>query len=288
MNITNRLHRREAMRLASLGLAAAASGTGANSDPKLVAKKPTNDFHGLKVGLASYSTRKLSVDDTIACCKRVAVHYIALKDAHLKLTSTPEERRAVRQKFADSGIQVVGCGVIYLKNDEAEIRHALEYARDLGAATAVVGSNAETVPTIAKVVKDFDLRVAIHNHGPEDKLGAYSPLDVFEWVKNVDTRVGICLDAGHTLRCGVDPSAAAVQCASRLYDIHNKDLAEAAPKSKGVPLGQGVIDAAGFLKTLVKIRYPYHVALEYEVEENNPVPGISASIGFERGVLAAI
>src|SRR5262249_21166523 len=158
-----------------------------------------------------------------------------------KLDSTPETRKAVRKKFNDAGIDIVGCGVIYVKNDEAEIRRAFEYARDIGAPTAIIGCDAETVPAIEKVIKDFDLRAAIHNHGPEDKRGAYSPDDIMQWIKERDKKIGLCMDVGHTFRCGVDPSLAARRYASRLYDIHNKDLAEAAVKTKGVPLGRGVL-----------------------------------------------
>src|SRR5262245_2301532 len=139
MNLNDGMPRRDAIRLAGAGLASALAASAANKDPQLVAKKKPEDFRCLKIGLASYSTRKLSVDDTIACCRRVGIRYIALKDVHLKLTSSPEERSAMRKKFSDSGIQIVGCGVIYLKNNEEEIRRAFEYARDIGASVATIG-----------------------------------------------------------------------------------------------------------------------------------------------------
>jgi len=282
------LDRREALRLAGLGITSALAYAADFKDPQTVAKKPQDPFRGLKVGLASYSTRKLSVEQTIACCKRIGIRYITLKDFHCKMDTTREERQAVRKKFSDAGIEVVGCGVIYLKNDETEIRKALEYVRDLGANTAVVGCDAKTVPALEKVIKDFDIRAAIHNHGPEDRLGAFSPLDVMGWLKGVDSKIGLCLDTGHTFRCGVDFVAAARTCASRLYDVHQKDLDAATTKGKGVPMGQGVLDCVGFLRMLVKIKYAHHVALEYEVDADDPVPGIAESIGFTRGVLSSI
>src|SRR5439155_23749940 len=150
MNLSHPIHRREALRLAGAGVASALAGPGANTDPQLIAKKKTADFHGLKVGMTSYSTRKLAVDDTIACCRTVGIQHIALKDAHLKLISTAEERAHVRMKFKDAGIQIVGCGVIYLKNDEDQIRRAFEYAWYLGADTVVIGINRETVPAVSK------------------------------------------------------------------------------------------------------------------------------------------
>jgi inosose dehydratase len=290
MNLTDRVNRRKLLGLAASGLASPLAAAGAEmKDPKRIAKKPAEDFKGLKVGLASYSTRTLSVEDTIACCKRVGIKYIALKDVHLKLTASKEERAAVRKKFADAGIQIVGCGVIYLGNDEPEIARALEYTTDIGAKTAVVGINRETMPAMNKVVKNYNVQVAIHNHGPEDKLGAYSPLDVIDWLKDADPKIGYCMDVGHTFRCGVNPVEVAAKHGARMYDIHMKDHGEAsAQRGLGVPVGQGAIDIVGLLKALVKIQYPHHVALEYEVEANAPVPGIAASIAFQRGVLAAL
>src|SRR5260370_10312627 len=181
MYLRRRIHRSEGLGLAGAGVASALAGAGANTDPQLIAKKKTLDFDGLKVGMTSYSTRKLSVDETIACCRSVGIQYIALKDAHLKLTSTAEQRAATRKKFSDSGIQIVGCGVIYLKNDEDEIRRAFEYARDIGASTAGIGVNPETMPAVSRGIRDFDLHAAIHKQGPQAKLGASRPLSVMEW-----------------------------------------------------------------------------------------------------------
>src|SRR6476469_7941191 len=115
MNLTYQMHRRQAFRLAGAVVASALAGSAANTDPQLIARKKSVDFHGLKVGMTSYSTRKLSVDETIACCRQAGIQYIALKDVHLKLTSTAEERAAVRRKFSDAGIQIIGGGVLYLK-----------------------------------------------------------------------------------------------------------------------------------------------------------------------------
>ena len=112
MNLTNRIDRRDMIRLAGAGLVSALAAEAENGDPKLIARKPSPDFHGLMFGLASYSTRNLSVDDTIACCRRAGIKYIALKDSHLKLTAPVADRAAVRKKFNDAGIEIVGCGVI--------------------------------------------------------------------------------------------------------------------------------------------------------------------------------
>ncbi len=277
-----RFGRRGLLRLAAMGVAARLGAE--EKDLTSVSKRVGREFGGLKVGLASYSCRKLGVDDTIAICRRAGIGHIALKSAHLPLSSSREQRLALREKFRDAGIVIEGCGVIYLKAEDA-IRPAFEYVRDLGANTAVIGIAEPMVAAVDKAVREFDLRVAIHNHGPNDKSGAFSPLVVMEWLKGTDARMGACMDVGHTYRCGLNPAAVARKCAARLHDIHIKDLDA---MKKPVPVGQGRIDIVGLLKTLEKMHYGYHLALEYETDAANPAPGIGESIGYERGVLAVV
>jgi inosose dehydratase len=244
-------------------------------------------FRGLKVGLTSYSTRKLTLEMTLTALKAIDVHYISLKDMHLPLSSTLEERQATRKMCQKFGIEILGCGVIYLKNDEAGIRHALDYTRDIGAPVATVSFEPETLPVVNRVIKDYDLMVAIHNHGPGDK-NFPSPLGVFDAVKSLDRKIGCCVDVGHTARLGVDPVEALRKCAPRLYGIHIKDLSDTSAKARGVPVGTGALDVVGMLRALADMRFSQLVALEYEVDADNPVPGMAESFGFMRGALAAI
>ena len=281
--MNDKVSRREALQLAALGAAGGMLAAGQNSSGKQV-RAP---FRGLKVGLASYSTRKLTLDRTLEALMSMGIRYISLKDMHLPLTSTPKERLAVKKKVEGAGIQILGCGVITLKNDEADIRRALEYARDIGSPTAVVAPDPSALAALDRVVKDFDIRVAIHNHGPEDKKFP-SPLGVFDAVQGLDKRIGCCVDIGHTFRLGLDPAAALRKCAPRLYDIHIKDLDDFRPEPRNVPMGAGVVDLVAVLKTLVELRYAHHVALEYEAESENPIPGMAASFGYMRGVLDVI
>ncbi len=268
--------RRESLKIAVVGAAGAFPAVAATGRP----------FAGLKCGIASYSTRKLTLEATLAALKHLQIRYIALKDFHLPMDSTREQRLAVKKQIADAGLEILGCGVITLpRNDEAQVRHALEYTRDVGSPTAVVAPDPAALPALNRVIKDFDLRVAIHNHGPEDKRFP-SPLGVLEAVQGLDARIGCCVDVGHTFRLGIDPAAAIRKCAPRLYDVHLKDLADAGAKARNVPIGTGALDIVAILKALVEIRYAHHVALEYEAEPDNPLPGLAASLGYMRGVLA--
>ncbi len=277
------MKRREVLRLAAAGL-----GGSLAAAPQSFPTKPAGAaFRGLKVGLASYSTRELTLAQTLKALQGMSIGYIALKDFHLPMSATPQECAAVRKKIEGAGLQVLGCGVISLRNDAAQIRRALEYARDLGAPTAVVAPEPEALPALNKVVKDFDLKVAIHNHGPEDKRFP-SAFGVFKAVQDLDARIGCCVDVGHTFRLAEDPAAAIRHCAPRLYDLHIKDLAGTDLRPSNVPVGTGVLDVLGILRALVQIRYAHHVALEYEAEAENPIPGMAQSFGFLRGALAAL
>lgn len=244
-------------------------------------------FHGLKVGIASYSLRKFSLDQAIAMTKEAGVKHICLKDVHLPMKSTMAQRQEAHRKIEAAGLVLMGGGVIYINNKEEEVRNVFEYAKDAGMPTIVCSPDPAAMDIVEKMAKQYDLRIAIHNHGPGDKRYP-SPLDVLKMVKDRDARMGICIDVGHTVRIGEDAVAVIKQCASRLYDFHIKDVNAATPKGGAVVLGKGVIDLPGVLKALVGIKYSYHLALEHEIDADAPIPGIIESFNYMRRVLATI
>jgi inosose dehydratase len=244
-------------------------------------------WRGLKVGLASYSYSRLPLEAAIRGIRRVGVDYVSIKDSHLSLKSTALERKAVVQKFRDAGITPLSCGVITMTDDEAQIRNAFEYARDAGIPTIVCKPTRQSIPVLDTLVKEFGLKLAIHNHGPEDKVWP-SPLDVWAAIQKYDERIGVCVDVGHTARCGVDPVQALRTCAGRLYDVHFKDLTSKDGNARPVEVGRGVLDVRGILKALLDIGYSHHVGLEHEKDMNDPIPGAAESFGYIRGILASM
>jgi sugar phosphate isomerase/epimerase len=242
---------------------------------------------GLKVGIASYSFNRLPLEAAIQGVRRVGVHYVSIKDAHLPMKSTADQRKAVVQKFRDAGITPISCGVVNMTDDPAQIRNAFEYARDAGIPTIVCKPTRDSLPYLDKLVNEFDLRLAIHNHGPEDKVWP-SPLDVWEAIQKYDARIGVCIDVGHTARCGVDPVQAIRTCAPRLHDLHLKDISSKEGRSQPVEVGRGVLDIRGILRALLNISYSFHVGLEYEKDLGDPIPGVAESIGYIRGTLVAM
>ena len=251
-----------------ISFAQAPAGNAAGNDDK--------QFHGLRVGACSYSVRAFPLAEALQDIKRLGVHYVSLKEVHLPLSSTPDQRKQVKQQAEDMGLTITSCGVIYLKDDEASMHQAFDYVRDLGASVAVIGVTHEQLPTLDKVIRDYDLKAAIHNHGPNDKRFP-SPLEVYDAIKGLDKRIGVCMDIGHTFRMHEDIVDDIKRTFDRLYSMHFKDLESDHVNAKGVPVGTGVMPIIGILRELVRSNYKGEVQLEYEVEAKDPVPGMAES-----------
>jgi inosose dehydratase len=287
MKTVGDLNRRNFLKSAALGSTALAAAAVPREMLAAVTKPEKDPFDGLKMGVTTYTLRQFKLDEAIAMTKKAGVKYISLKDMHLPLKSTPAQRAEARKKIEDAGLILLGGGVIYMKNDEQEIRNAFDYAKDTGMPTIVCSPDPEGLDTVEKMAKEYDIRIAIHNHGPGDKKYP-SPLDVLKMVGNRDARMGICMDVGHTVRIGQDPVDAINTCAKRLYDFHMKDVTAAKASGGATEVGKGVIDIVGVLKALTKLKYSYHVALEYEAKGDDPMPGMIESYAYMRGVLASL
>jgi sugar phosphate isomerase/epimerase len=241
----------------------------------------------LKLGLASYSMREFPLDQALAWAKLMGVTYMTFKDVHIPRTDAPEATRALRAKIEAAGITIMGGGTITIPNDRAKIKKEFEYAKNAGFPLIFVDPDPGALDTLEEMAKTYDIRVAIHNHGPENKNWP-RPQDAYAAVKSRDKRLGLCIDIGHTLRTGTDPVQACRECRDRLYDMHVKDLAVKTAKESQVEVGRGVIDFPGLFKTLIEIGYQGQVGLEYEIKSKDPLPGMIESMAYMRGVLAAM
>ena len=241
----------------------------------------------LKLGVASYSCRKFTLDQTLEMAKALGIRHMTFKDVHLPRTDPPETTRALRARIEAAGITIMGGGTITLPNDAAQIRKDFEYAKNAGFPLIFIAPEPAALDTIEQMAKEFDIRAAIHNHGPEDKHWP-RPQDAYDAIKSRDQRLGLCIDVGHTTRTGTDPVQACRQFKDRLYDMHVKDLAVKTDKDSQVAVGRGVIDFPALLRTLVDIGYQGQVGLEYEIHEDDPLPGMIESLAYMRGVLAGV
>ncbi|MEZ5042192.1 MAG: sugar phosphate isomerase/epimerase [Saprospiraceae bacterium] len=266
-----------------VGTGAVAAGTttlqGATALP--APKTPTK----LTVGLASYTLRKLNLDETIAMCQRLNIKHLALKSMHLPLESTNEEIKAAAAKVRSAGIDLYGAGVIYMKSEE-EVNNAFRYAQAAEMKVIIGVPNHELLSMVEQKVKATNIKLAIHNHGPGDKVYP-SPQSIYDKIKDMDPRMGLCIDIGHTIRIGLDISENLKRYKDRLFDLHLKDVNEATEKGYPLEFGRGIIDLPGVLNTLKKIKYTGVMGLEYEKDGDDPVPGLAESVGYIRGLLDA-
>ena len=283
------MNRREAVKTAAMAVASLPV-TRLEASAAVPAPAParaTDPWRGLKAGVASYTLRKLPLDAAIRAVQRIGLQYVSIKDFHLPLTSTAEERKAVARRFKEAGITPLSCGNITMENDAASVRRIFEYARDAGLPTIVCSPHPDSMPILDAMVKEFDIRLAIHNHGPEDKRFP-SPFDAWDAVKKYDRRIGLCIDVGHTSRAKVDPAEAIRRCQERLYDLHMKDISALGNKNTPIEGGRGILDSKSILAALLKIKYQGLVGFEYEKDGKDPVPGLAESVGYIKGLLAGM
>ena len=247
-----------------------------------------DDSEGIKLGVASYSLRKFTRKDAIAMVKALKTRYVNVKAFHLPYESSVGELAEGRRDFEDAGLIIVGGGTISLKkDDDDDMRKYFEYARICGMPLMVIAPTRQTMPRIEKFVKQYDIKVAVHNHGPEDP-NFPRPQDALKIAKSMDRRVGLCIDVGHTARTGVDVVESIAEAGERLLDMHVKDLRSFSDKASQCTVGEGLMPVADIFKQLKKMNYQGHVNLEYEIEPENPLAGMKQSFAYMRGVLAGI
>ena len=237
----------------------------------------------LKLGLASYSLRKFDQTQTIAMAKRAGLDYMCFKSMHLPLDSTANKIKDASKNVGAAGLTLYGGGVIYMKSKK-EVDQAFEYAKNAGMSLIVGVPEHELLEYTNDKIKQYDIMVAIHNHGPGDDKYP-SPESVYEKIKDLDPRFGLCMDIGHTQRIGVDPTEAGKKYFSRLLDIHIKDVDSPTEDGKTVEIGRGVIDIPEFLGMLVKKGYDGVVGFEFEKDAEDPMPGLCESVGYVKGCL---
>jgi sugar phosphate isomerase/epimerase len=243
-------------------------------------QKPTST---LELGLASYTLRTLDIDGVIKTASRLGLTSIALKSMHMPLEATPEQIKATADEVRAAGLKLFGAGVIYMKTQQ-EVENAFNYASIAGLDTIIGVPNHEFLPLVNDLVKKHNIRLAIHNHGPGDDL-YHSPNDVWAKIKDLDKRIGLCIDIGHVVRIKEDPIPMISKYKDRLYDMHIKDVNKAVEDGTPVEIGRGVIDIPGIIKAVKKINYAYRLSIEYEKDGDDPIPGLAESVGYLRGII---
>ena len=240
----------------------------------------------ITLGVATYSFRNFSRAYAIKMIKELGVVNCNVKDMHLSMQDTPEQLRAGVKRFTDAGLKIVAGGNVSMQK-EAQLRPAFEYAKACGFPVIVCIPTPDTIGKVESLVKEFNIPIAIHNHGPEEK-NFQSPYDVLKVIKNMDPRVGLCIDIGHTLRTGVDVVKAIADAGPRLLNMHVKDLQSTTDRNSQCDVGKGVLPFPAIFQQLLAMKYTGSVDLEYEINEFAPFDGMRESFAYMHGVLDGI
>ena len=240
----------------------------------------------VRLGLASYTFRNFTRAQLISFMKQFNVTSLNAKDVKDHLPMDAQQEASALADYAGAGINLHAAGAIYFTKDaDDDIRAKFEYCKRAGIKVIVAGDpGTQTLPRIEKFVKQYDIRIAIHNHGPEDKVWP-SPLDVLKAVNGMDSRIGCCIDVGHTVRAGTDVVAAIHAAGPRLFNVHMKDLADFHDKESQVAVGEGRMPVRRIFEALIATKYQGFVDLEYEIHPDDPMPGVISSFAYMRGVL---
>ncbi len=277
--------RREILRLAGMTAAAGSAAVGnarALHEP-VIAGKVRVPFD---LGMASYTFRSFALEPAIEMSRRLGLKKITLKDMHLPLTSSEQEIKTVLGKIRGAGLELSSCGVVYMTT-AAEVDRAFAYAKAAELKMMVGVPQPALLALAERRVKETGILLAIHNHGPTDERYP-SPESAYTLVAKMDKRMGLCIDVGHTQRLGFDPAVDVERFFDRLYDVHFKDVSSADAKGTTVECGRGVIDIPKVLETLARLKYSRTLHFEHEKDQKDPLPGVAESIGYVRGVLAAM
>jgi len=290
--------RRSFLKQAGLAVAAATGGrslftASAQAQQSTTAGNPQDTF---RLAIAGYTFNKFKLDQTLEMVKKVDVHYLCIKDFHLPLKSTDEEIAAFHAKCKSFDVTGYGVGPIYMGSEE-EVNNAFAYAKRVGVKT-VVGvpfkmvdkkrvSSPELLQVVNRKVREYDMKYAIHNHGPDMPELFPTAESAIELIKDLDQRVGLCLDIGHQLRDGKDPVKAMLEFADRVHDIHIKNVTAATKQGRAIEMPRGAIDMPAFVRALRKVKYSGMCSLEFEKDMDNPIVGIAESIGYFRGLMDA-
>ena len=267
-----------------------AAGLATSSDVTTLAQeRPSSGESPIRLGLASYTFRNFTRMQLIGFMKQLNVFALNAKDVKDHLPMDPQQEASALADYAAAGIKLHAAGTIYFaKNEDADVRSKFEYCKRAGIAVIVAGDpTVQTLARIEKFVKEYDIGIAIHNHGPEDKLW-HSPLDVLRAVKGMDPRIGCCIDVGHTVRAGTDVVQAIHEAGPRLLNLHMKDLATFESKESQVAVGEGAMPVRKMFEALIATKYKGFIDLEYEIHPDDPMPGVISSFAYMRGVLAGM
>jgi len=243
----------------------------------------TNDLH---LGIQLYSLRGYPVDEALQHAKDLGFKYVEFYGGMFPTNADPVAIAGMKKKVADLGLTISAHGVNKFGGDAAANRKVFEFAQAAGIPTITADPSPEAFESLDRLVKEFDIRIAIHNHGPTYRYDKV--IDVLHAIEGHDDRIGACADLGHFIRSGERPTEVIRLLKGRLYGIHLKDFKEMQEKTQGVILGRGQLDVPAVFAALKQVGFPSTgaLSLEYEEHPDNPLADIRECMQVARDAMA--
>ena len=273
-------NRRDFLKAGAAGVAVAALGG------PVLAADPKDPYLGFKMGIQSYSLRDFGVEAALESTKKLGLKYWESYGGHLGMTSVPKQIEAHKELVKKYGVTVISYGVLGFDENENAAREKFEFAKAMG----IVSISADPKPDkvtfdlLDKLVAEYDVAIAIHNHGPGHRYNKIS--EVEKVVEDRHPKIGACVDTGHYLRSDEDPVEAVQRLGKRVFGCHLKDVKTVEKDGKREKhfkiAGEGDLNVVGLLKALKALNYQYCLALEYEENPKNPVPDLEACLTHVR------
>lgn len=278
-------NRREFLQASAAGLATAALA-------RTVGAADKDPYLGFKMGIQSYSLREFKVEAALEHTKALGLKCWESFSSHLPITSVPKQIEAHKELLAKYGVTLISYGVLGFDENENAAREKFEFAKAMGikSLSADPKPDKATFDLLDKLVAEYDVAIAIHNHGPGHRYNKIS--DVEKVVKDRHAKIGACVDTGHYLRSDEDPVEAVQRLGKRVFGCHVKDVKTTeidGRKQKQFKIaGEGDLNIVGLLKALKALDYQYCLALEYEENAKNPLPDIEACLKHIRECAAKV
>lgn len=206
-------------------LKATATGVAALAVPSLLTAADAKDpYLGLKVGLQSYSLREFKVEQALEHTKALGLKYWEAYPAHVPMTAVPKQIQEEKDLLAKHGVTLFSYGVLGFDENENAAREKFEYAKAMGVKSLSADPKPDkaTFDLLDKLCAEYDVAIAIHNHGPGHRYNKIS--DVEKVVKDRHPKIGACVDTGHYLRSDEDPVEVIEKLGKRVFGVHLKDF----------------------------------------------------------------
>jgi sugar phosphate isomerase/epimerase len=265
------------------GLVASAAVCGAGWNPLASAQdKPADPYRGFKMGIQSYSLRGFPVLEALEISKKLGLLHWESYPAHIPVSSVPKNVAEQKAMLAKAGVNLMAFGVVGFDGNETKAREVFDFAKAMGikSISADPAKDEATFKLLDKLVAEYNVAIAIHNHGPGHRYNKID--DVVNTVKDHHPLIGACVDTGHYLRSNENPVEALERLGNRVFGVHLKDVKDT--KIFKI-VGEGDLDVVGCLKVLTKLKYKYCLALEYEENPKNPVPDLEVCLKNVRAAM---